>query len=170
MRTYTQEEIEQLITCPKQIAEPPKKEWRIERGSKRKDMTLVATADKKEFTVFIRVNVDFEENFSVGLEYNPKEEKGTFCLLRCNGPHGEFIGGDSAPSVHFRYHIHKAKAENIEAGMRPERGAEPTDKYASYRDALRVFLETIGVTNMDEYFPDLRQMALALDERKEPQE
>ena len=43
MKTYSQEEIDSLISCPKVIAEPPKREMRSERGSKRNNMELRST-------------------------------------------------------------------------------------------------------------------------------
>lgn len=117
-----------------------------------------------EFSIFIRINQDFEENFSVGLVYHPKEERGQFCLLRCNGPHGDFDGSPASP--HFLYHVHKAKPENIEAGIRAERGGEVTDRYASHQQAIRYLLMITNVLNAEEYFP---AMQLPLDfEREEP--
>ncbi|MBI1815342.1 MAG: hypothetical protein HYR72_10220 [Deltaproteobacteria bacterium] len=158
MTTYSEPDIERLISCAKIISDPPRKEMRVERGSRRDDMRLRSQEGELEFSVFMRVNEDFPENFSIGLEYRAPDERSSICLLRCNGPHGEFVGGPE--SAHFLHHIHKAKPENIEAGLRAERGGEPTDAYASYLEALRYFLKVINVTNTDEYFPNLRQLPL----------
>ena len=52
--------------------------------------------------------------------------------------------------------MHRAKAANITADLRPEAGAEATKAYASYEEALSFFLETVNVVNTDEHFPDWR--------------
>jgi len=160
VKAYSQQDIERLITCAKEISDPPRKEMRAERGSQRNDMRLRSREGDLEFSVFMRINDDFPENFSIGLEFRPQDEPGSICLLRCNGPHGEFVGGPQSP--HFLPHIHRARPENIEAGLRAERGGEPTDAYASYLEALRYFLRIVNVTNVDEFFPNLRQLELNL--------
>ena len=68
MKTYTQTEIDELIHCPKVIMDPPRKEMRLDRGSRRNDMGLASENGKRRFSVFMRVNEAFRENFSIGLE------------------------------------------------------------------------------------------------------
>ena len=65
-RRYTQQEIDDLIGCPKVVSEPPKREMRLDRGHFRNDMRLKSTDDKLEFRVFMRRNEDLPENFSIG--------------------------------------------------------------------------------------------------------
>ena len=163
MEGYSNEEIKNLISCPKIISEPPKKEMRSDRGSKRNDMRLQSSEGDLEFSVFMRINEDFSENFSIGLDYSSQDERGTLCLLRFNGPHGGFMPDPPATESHFRYHIHRAKSENIDAGLRAEHGAEVTDRYASFRGALVIFLNEINVINALEYFPELSQPMLPLN-------
>ena len=158
MTTHSQQDIEHLISCAKVICDPPRKEMRVERGSRRNDMRLRSQEGDLEFSVFMRINDDFPENFSIGLEYRAPDERSSICLLRCNGPHGEFVGGPE--SAHFLHHIHKAKPGNLEARLKAERGGERTDAYDSYLEALRYFLKVVNVTNADEFFPNLRQLAL----------
>ena len=134
---YTQEEIDALITIPKLIVEPPKKEFRSDRGHKRNGMRLQSLDGKAEFTVFMRINEDFPENFSIGLEHSPRDERGTILLLRCNGPHGEFIGSPGRPHPHFLHHVHRADAANLDGGLRGETNPQATDAYATYEEALR---------------------------------
>ena len=163
MRTYSQEEIDSLVTCAKVITEPPKKEMRSERGTRRNNMTLQSKNGDLEFSVFMRINEDFHENFSIGLNYSPRDERGAMCLLRCNGPHGDFLGGAPIPESHFRYHVHRANAENMAEGLKAECVAEPTERYASYKDALAFFLNEINVIDALEYFPELSQPMLPLN-------
>jgi hypothetical protein len=160
VRIYTQEEIENLIRCPKVFPEPIKTGMRLERGHQRNDMRLLSQDGVNAFSVFIRINESFPENFSIGLVFHPRDEPGSFCLLRCNGPHGEFIGNALTPDHHFHCHIHKAKAENMSDGARPERGGEATDHYASFKEALRYFLDTTNVLCAEDYFPSSYQTTL----------
>ena len=44
-------------------------------------MRLRSQSDDREFSVFMRINEAFQENFSIGLEYSPSDERGSFCLL-----------------------------------------------------------------------------------------
>ena len=53
-RRYTQQEIDDLIGCPKVVSEPPKREMKLDRGHFRNDMRLKSTDDKLEFRVFMR--------------------------------------------------------------------------------------------------------------------
>ena len=69
---------------------------------------------KNIFTAFGRYNAMFNENFSFGLVYFPKHEKGSYEIIRCNGPHGEHV---QFPH-HVHYHIHKATKQNIENGLK----------------------------------------------------
>ncbi len=83
----TAEEINFLVHCPKIIEEAPKKEMRVDRGSRRNDLRLRTKDGQAAFHVFIRQNEKFPENFSIGLDYLP-QDGGRVPLLRCNGPHG----------------------------------------------------------------------------------
>jgi hypothetical protein len=160
MSVYSKEEIEKLLSCAKIIKTPPKAQMVLEKGSYRNDMGLISTDDKLEFDVFMRKNMDFPENFSIGIEYKPRGEK-SFCLLRCNGPHGKFKGEpEETESVHFHYHFHKAKPENLERGIRAEQNGEITKGYASFEDALPYFLKTINVEGYESHFPALLQQQI----------
>ncbi len=167
MKTYSQKEIDDLIATPKVITEPPKQEFRSERGHKRNGMRLQSLNGEQEFTVFMRINEDFPENFSIGLEHSPHDERGTILLLRCNGPHGEFIGQPELPRPHFLHHVHKAGAANLDAGLRAEANAKATDAYASYKEAFRYFLKIIKAANAQEFFPDV-YAPLLFSEDEEP--
>ena len=169
MKTWTQTELDELISCPKQVVEPPRKEMRSERGHQRNDMTLASLNGEQRFSVFIRINERFPENFSVGLIYDPRDEPGDLTLLRCNGRHGEHDNspmGDAHP--HFGYHIHRARAEIVNAGLSPLKFAELTNTYASYPEALQYFLRLIHVVNADVYFPNVYQLPLIAPEEDQP--
>jgi hypothetical protein len=67
LRTFTDGELEALITCPKQVVDAPRREMRLDGKMKRNDMTLKSADGKLSFRVFMRQSDEFPENFSVGL-------------------------------------------------------------------------------------------------------
>jgi hypothetical protein len=129
----TDDQIAELIKCQKEIVDPPPKNLKEEKGSKRVAFTMSSTDGKYSFSGFILQNSRFPENFSVGLVYLPREEKGTITLLRCNGPHGL----QQILSHHVVFHIHKATEENISKGLKAEKFAEETKEYATLDDAIQ---------------------------------
>ena len=169
MRMWTQAELDELISSPKQVMDPPRTRMLSERGHQRNDMTMRSLDGERRFSVFMRVNEWFPENFSIGLIYDPRDEPGDLPLLRCNGPHGEH---DNSPMVdphpHDSYHIHWARADAINAGLSPIGYAELTDAYASYREALHHFLRLANVVGTEAYFPALDQLPLNLPEEGQP--
>lgn len=97
-RRYTQQEIDDLIACPKVVSEAPKRDMKLDRGHFRNDMRLKSTDDKLEFRVFVRRSEDLPENFSIGLAFLAKDGSGEVVLLRCNGPHGGY-NDSSIPTI-----------------------------------------------------------------------
>ena len=154
MKTWSQDELDELLACPKRTIEPPKRSMRTEMGSHRNEALLESEDGRHRFRVFIRQNADFAENFSIGLEYHPREEAGSITLLRCNGPHGPH----KLWPHHAQYHIHKAKAENLLEGGRAEAFAEITPAYASFEEALRHFGEICHIADWSIHYPPLEQM------------
>jgi hypothetical protein len=74
-RHYSQEEIDELIACPKAVSDPPRKEMQQDRGHFRNDMRLKSTDGKFEFRAFMRRSEDFPENFSIGLAFFHRMER-----------------------------------------------------------------------------------------------
>jgi len=149
----TYQEIEYLIQCPKKIIDQPKKEMQLAYGHWRNDMRLQSTDGEHDYSAFMRKNEDFEENFSIGLIYYPRNIRGDIHLLRCNGPHAMF-------DHHARFHIHQANQANLDAGIKAEKTAYITKEYASYQDALGFFIKKCNILNVEEYFRDVSQQRL----------
>jgi hypothetical protein len=160
VRTFTDEELTALLACPKQVVNPPRREMRLDGRMKRNDMTLKSEDGKNSFRVFIRQSDEFPENFSVGLIYQPAEEPGSFQLIRCNGQHG----GERVHPHHAVFHIHRTKADDINAGVMEPRHIEETKAYASFREALLHFCVTINLEKPDDHFPGLNQSRLFPDD------
>jgi hypothetical protein len=106
---------------------------------------------RNNFNGFILCNKFFQENFSIGLSHNPKEEKGTIVLLRINGLHG----GTKVHPHHSYYHIHLATAERINNGLKSEGKIIETTDYSSFETAIQYFIRYIGldITDRQKYFP-----------------
>ncbi|MEI8174086.1 MAG: hypothetical protein WCH07_11485 [Deltaproteobacteria bacterium] len=158
MKAWAQAELDELVSCSKKVVDPPRKEMRSEGGHQRKDMTLSSMDGKWRFSVFMRVNEKFPENFSIGLVHDPRNEPGELVLLRCNGPHGEHDNSpfeDSHP--HLGYHIHRARADVIDSGLSPEKFAALTDAYASFQEALHHFLTLANIVDAEGYFLGCQQ-------------
>lgn len=155
MRNYTQAEIDNLIGCPKTITTGPRREMALERGQFRNEF-LCETADGLRFSVFLRKNAMFEENFSIGLEHHT-DSGAKVILLRCNGPHGEHLNGSpwSSDHPHFGRHIHMATSESIADGLQSEKHATITDQYATFDDALAFLVLRCNIQGADKYFPAL---------------
>ncbi|MBC8181680.1 hypothetical protein H8E88_11210 [candidate division KSB1 bacterium] len=134
---FTDELIGQLKTCPKEIVQSPGKP-RLDRGYYRIGFELQSVDQEFFFIAFGRYNLMFPENFSIGLVYSPRHEKGSYEILRCNGPHGEH---EMFPH-HVHFHIHEITTAAMENGLKEDRNIEITDKYTNFDDALRFFCET----------------------------
>ena len=142
--------INKLLTCKKKIVQAPGK-LKLERGHYRIGFDMQSEDDNFYFSAFGRYNAMFPENFSIGLIYIPKDEKRSYEILRCNGPHGEH----KMFPHHVHYHIHKITTDAVESALKEDCFIELTDKYATYDDALHFFVKYINLTADDikQYFP-----------------
>ena len=161
--TLTDEQIQDLLDIPKTIiTKTPAKGYKEENNNKRCDLELeTALDDGDRFSIFIRQNSIFIENFSIGLRYQTNIRKlGTITLVRYNGPHGE---SSRHPDGHYaKAHIHRITAQEMASGSKEpqESHREITDRYSSFEQALRIFFDDIGVANYAEYFSELLQPRL----------
>lgn len=147
MALFNDAEIDDLISCPKEIFEPPAKTLKLVGGHWRNDAKMKAAADTKGiFFMFMRRNEDLPENFSVGLRYNANDGRSEITLLRCNGKHGEFTGTGDQSHPHWDFHIHKATAIAQDAGFAAEKFAARTNEFASYEQAIQYFVRTVNLS------------------------
>ena len=156
----TDKQIQYLVTCPKRIIRRiPAVRYQNEGNQRRGELELEALeSGLNKFSVFIRQNYQFIENFSIGLRYLTGDvDVGTVNLVRYNGPHGE---ANRQPDGHFaKPHIHRMTEAELSSGSAhpQEKDREITDLYSTFDEALPLFLEMIGVTNAKDYFPELLQ-------------
>ena len=156
----TNEQINELIAVPKRIvSRSPVAGYREENRHSRCDLNLESESDGTlKFVVFIRQNLTFIENYSIGLRHDIGDPNlGYIVLARYNGPHGEY---GRSPDGHYALpHIHRITARELQSGsIQPqERIREVTDRYGTFVEALQVFVNDTGITNLADYFPELRQ-------------
>lgn len=148
--TFTDELIEELVNCPKKVVVAPKDSG-VGRGSRKIKFLLESVDGQHSFSGFISKNLTFQENYSIGLVYNPKEEKGKIVLLRVNGPHGQ---NENAPH-HDGPHVHLSTAERINAGLKPEGVIETDVPYSTIEDAIQHYIKRINIIPADrqKHFP-----------------
>ena len=159
----TDQEIQELITSPKKIKKREPVEGYNERDSHRRCNLVLedASGDERVLSVFIRQNIFFIENFSIGLVYKTKDKAlGSITLVRYNGPHGET--SRNMDGHYAKSHIHCITAEEVQSGiMQPqEKHREITERYSTFEGALKAFFDDGGIVNGLEYFPKLSQMGL----------
>ena len=156
----TDQDIQDLIRRPKVIVDRrPATGHREVNGHRRCDLDL--RSDEPEaatFKVFIRQNIKFIENFSIGLRYETGDRSlRTVTLVRYNGPHGET---SRHPDGHYGMpHIHRITAAEIASGSAhpQESRREVTDRYTTYEQALAVFFDDIATRDPAIHFPGLIQ-------------
>lgn len=165
MSEYTDGEIARLVDCLKTIKEVPRREMKEENRHRRNDL-LAASDDGAEFDVFIRQSLDFAEDFSIGLVFRASDGK-RITLVRFNGQH------EQSPQLfnsnpHFSYHIHKATAENLNAGRLEKHPATVTDRYASLDEAIAEFMTTTNIQGWQKHFPNAVPMPLFRQNGEQP--
>lgn len=154
-----------LIALPKTIIKKrPSQGYREDKGSRRCDLDLQSSGkDDGNFTVFVRQNLRFMENFSIGLCYRKTDLGiGNFNLVRYNGPHGE---RSRSPDGHYaKSHIHRISEQDLTLGSTQpqERNRTITDLYSTLDEALPLFFREIAVSNYHDYFPNFSQLKLRL--------
>lgn len=149
--------LNELITCPKLIVLPQQKDFKTENKSKKNDIKLISEDKQYSFSVFIRQNTEFTENFSIGLSYIDTTGK-EFKLIRFNGNHGENKNRTDHP--HFHYHIHTISIENLNNGSTELSDVSITDKYAAFEDALLYFFDFTNIREWQKYFPSIAEPKL----------
>ena len=152
----TDAQIQELIAMPKRIlSKEPANGYKEEGAQRRCNLVLAASPPGDgEFDVFIRQNLEFVENFSIGLHCKASAHPKGITLIRYNGPHGE---SSRDPDGHYAApHIHRiTQEESAKGSVEPqEKHRELTDRYNTFEQALPVFFSDVGVSNYDKYFAE----------------
>ena len=146
IKHYTEEELAQLRSMPKQVTNP-KARWTKKPKDKpvhqQRRFEAVSQQDTVVvFSIYQRQNILDETDFSCGISYKPKGSQ-SLTLARYNG--FSHIHGD----IYYRPHIHRTSEKAINAGRKPESEAEETDRYETLEGAFACLAEDFYLSGID---------------------
>ena len=124
-RLYTDGELAMLRDMPKTVTNP-RARWMTKPGNRQRIFHAEGESGAR-FSVYQRLNVDDDEDFSCGIELRADD---SLMLARYDGPshrHGAIV---------YRPHIHRTTREAMATGRRPESEAEETDRFTSCEGAF----------------------------------
>jgi hypothetical protein len=167
---YTQEDLENLILSPKIIVYGQKLSLKsspeaeinqsLEIGLK------IESDDDLLLELFIRRNKIKFDGFSVGLKHlRSKTDPRCFQICRLNSPH---FKPQSDPNLkkyteahQYNSHIHKLVAEDINQNIQELNSKIPTDKYASFEEAISYSVEFFNIQNwtVSEYISKIKYVS-----------
>lgn len=118
---------------PKRVTNPGAR-WSDKPGHRQRNLKVEGQNQNVRFEVYLRQNVLDKRDFSCGIALIPPTGR-RLTLARYNGPshrHSE---------IEYRPHIHRATAEAISAGRKPESQADVTERFESLEGALRCLMD-----------------------------
>ena len=146
-KLYSDDELAELQALSKVVTNPGAR-WVDKPGHRQRNFQLLAGDDEEiAFAIYQRLSVLDESDFSCGIAFLPPGDT-RLTLARYNGPshiHGE---------IDFRPHIHRATAQAIAAGRKPESEADETDRFTTLDGAFRCLLEDFHVRGIAPPAPD----------------
>ena len=142
IRLYTDDELESFRTMPKKVTNPrarwSEKPSKMPVHSQRSFKAFGAGKDQLRFEIYQRQNLLDKSDYSCGIAYISLDGS-RLTLGRYNGP------GHEHGNIVFQTHIHRATAEAIASGKKPEREAEETNRYVTLEGALACLIEDYSV-------------------------
>ena len=155
--------IEDLVKCPKEILRKKKPQYKVENRHKRMDVSL-SSNDGNTFTMFIRISLDFPEDFSVGLKLEgPNDFSDTaIVLVRFQGPHGAQSETRSFSDMHNSYHVHLYSNDDAShCRRRASVKFEIPACFSSIDSAIAEFLEYCAIRDIYGIFEEEKARASA---------
>ena len=145
IRLFTEDELESFRAMPKKVTNPRAKWIKKPSGmpvhSQRSFKAVGTGNEQQRFEIYQRQNLLDQSDYSCGIAYISLDGS-RLTLARYNGP------GHAHGDIFFRTHIHRATAESIASGKKPERVAEETDRYITLEGALACLVEDYSVTGI----------------------
>ncbi|TLS78297.1 hypothetical protein FE236_00620 [Mariprofundus erugo] len=138
------DDLDNLRTMAKRVTNPGSR-WSEKPGHSQRNLKVAS--DRYQFELYQRQNLNDETDFSCGLRVI-KPDGTSLTLCRYNGSshaHGE---------IEYRCHIHKATAEEISAGRKPEGHADETDRYSTLSGATYCIMLDCTITGFKDFEPD----------------
>lgn len=157
--SLTDEFIENLISCRKQIMNPKAREV-IKPGHKQINYIVHALDESgHEFELFTRNNTEpgMEDDFSCGLLWSAPNGE-TLILCRYNGPSHNHRNQIDKQSLGLVCHIHRATERYIKANKKPDGFAYQAEKYVTLKEAFHCLINDCciegfasGEVNMNQF-------------------
>ena len=126
---------------PKRVKNPNAR-WTDKPGHKQRNYEARGTTDNRvQFALYQRQSLHDDMDFSCGIAYIPRNGS-RLTLARYNGPshrHGD---------ISYHAHIHRATAEAIAAGRKPESHADETDRCTTLNGAFRCLIDDFRVVGV----------------------
>ncbi len=144
-RLYSEEELNALRLAPKRVTNPGSRWSEKPSGAPvHRQRSFKATGEGAagtRFDLYQRQNLLDEADFSSGIAL-VSVDGARLTLARYNGPSHEH--GD----ICYRPHIHRANAESIATGSKPERHAEETDRFVTLEGAFACLIEDFNIAGV----------------------
>ena len=152
-KLYSEEELSALRDVAKRVTNP-KARWSEKPSNmpvhRQRAFQVRSQSGEGHFEIYQRESIRDSLDYSCGIAYLPLD--GTrLTLARYNG------SGHEHGDIAYQPHIHVATPAAIAAGMRPEREAEPTDRYVTSEGALACLLRDFQVVGIAAK-PDQRRL------------
>lgn len=152
------DEIRQLVEERKPLPRDYRKRIVLKAKSGHKEQQLdVKGADGSEFRLILRQSDANPLDFSIILGYRVPKTNEVYRLRRYNGKSHEHTNVLENRTF-YDYHVHMATARYIEAGLREDALAEPTDRYSDFRGALDCMLRECGFDVPEDPQTDLMEI------------
>jgi hypothetical protein len=142
----TDEQIKELREMRKKIENPGARETAKAKHIER-NFDVISDDKRHRFSLILRQSTLVLESFTCGLLWHPPGGQ-ALMLTRYNGSdhaHGNKIEGEEFGCL---CHIHIATERYILAGKKSEAYAQPTDRYASVREALVCLTEDWNISGL----------------------
>ncbi|HKI62012.1 MAG TPA: hypothetical protein VKA31_06940 [Mariprofundaceae bacterium] len=138
------DDMDALRAMAKRVTNPGAR-WVDKPGHRQRNLKVIS--DKYQFEIYQRQNLNDETDFSCGLRVI-KPDGTTLTLCRYNG------SSHAHDEIDYCCHIHKATAQEIRAGRKPERHADETNRYDSIRGATHCIMLDCNITGFQDFEPD----------------
>lgn len=143
---YSEEYLERLRQQEKHVANPQAR-WVEKPGHRQRNFQAIGGNDETRYHIYLRQSLADDDDFSCGIAYMP-HGGARLTLARYNGPshiHGDFF---------YRPHIHRATANAIAAGRKPESEAEETNRFETLNGAFRCLIDDFRLAGITPPEPD----------------
>lgn len=160
--------VRQLIEVSKRAIPPARKVTKSNKAFRAWDLHVEADIPAR-LIVYIRVNVDITENFSIGLRYQPNNGA-PIVLVRVNGdhgPHGNPDGTRFSEGSHVHFPLPGELDHVAEPGM--WKGGPPHARLLGpivipLTEGWRIFTERVSIQNTDKTLAFIAKIGLDVDQ------